>query len=329
MSGEHPQVSVVVPVLNAEATIAAALHALADQHLDAAFQVILVDGGSSDGTLELLAAAEAGAGSTFSLLRNPLGDPASSRNLGARQARGQVLAFTDADCEPDAGWLAAGLSALDSGAELVQGRVLPASPPGPFDRTVSVGAEHGLYETANLFVTRDAFERAGGFEPLPGLRLSPGTHFGEDAWFAWRAKRAGARSTFAPDAVVKHAVFERDGAAFIAERSRAAYFPALVAAIPELRSTFLHRRLFLSPASMRFDLALAGAVLALVTHRSPAARRTLTALPAALPAALLVAPWLAGIARAPSGTRGALAAADALTAAALLAGSVRHATPVL
>ncbi|MHB8692681.1 MAG: glycosyltransferase family 2 protein [Solirubrobacteraceae bacterium] len=314
MPAEDPEVSVVVPVLNAAATIASALRALAEQS-DARYEVIVVDGGSTDGSLELLAAAEAGAGSMFSLLHNPLGDPASSRNLGARHARGQVLAFTDADCEPDAGWLAAGLSALGRGAELVQGRVVPASSPGPFDRTVSVGAEHGLYETANLFLTRDAFERAGGFEPLPGLRLAPGTHFGEDAWFAWRAKRAGARSTFAADAVVKHAVFERDAAAFIAERRRAAYFPALVAAIPELRSTFLHRRLFLSQASARFDLALAGAVLALVTRRAPAA--------------LLAAPWLAGLARAPSGTRGALAAADALTAAALLAGSVRHATPVL
>jgi cellulose synthase/poly-beta-1,6-N-acetylglucosamine synthase-like glycosyltransferase len=305
-----PTVSVVVPVLNAAPTISATLAALGDQRFDGEYEVIVVDCGSTDGTLALLN------GAAVTVLHHPERDPAGARNRGAEHAHSELLAFTDADCAPEAGWLAAGVAALH-GADLVQGRVLPARAPGPLERTVSVGAEHGLYETANLLVRRQAFDRAGGFGPVPGLALAPGRHFGEDTWFAWRARRAGARTAFAPDAVVRHAVFPRSPGAFVAERQRAAYFPALVAAVPELRTAFLHRRLFLSPASLRFDLALLGAT---------ASRRRRAGW-------LLALPWAADTARRArrdgAGAACATAAADALTAAALVAGSVRYRTPVL
>ena len=295
--------SIIVPVLNAASTIEACVHALATQSPG---DVIVVDGGSTDGTLERLHV------DGVTVLHNPIGDPASSRNLGARHARSGLLAFTDADCVPEPGWLEAGVAAISRGADLVQGRVIPERAPGPFDRTVSVGGEHGLYETANLFVTRELFDRVGGFEPLPGLDLAPGTHFGEDVWFAWRARRAGARSAFACDAVVRHAVFERRALAFVAERWRARHFPALIAAVPELRRAFLRDGLFLSADSRRFDLAVAA--LALGGRRRPAMA--------------LLAPYLAARAREPR-TAAARVAADVVTAAALLSGSVRHRTLVL
>jgi GT2 family glycosyltransferase len=308
-------VSVIVPARDAAVTLPGALAALAVQRLDGDYEVLVVDSGSRDATPRLVEDAARRAGAVR-LLRNPGGEPASSRNLGARHAAGDVLAFTDADCEPDPGWLAAGLRALRAGAELVQGRVVPARDPGPFDRTVSVGAEHGLYETANLFVTRAAFERAGGFAPVPGIELGAGAPFGEDAWFAWRARRAGAPSAFAPDAVVRHAVLARGPGGYVAERARCRHFPALVAAIPELRSAFLYRRAFLSPASARFDMALAGAGLALARGR----RGPL----------LLALPWAAELARLRRPERiAARAAADAVTFAALSAGSLRSRTPVL
>jgi glycosyltransferase involved in cell wall biosynthesis len=314
-------ISVVVPARNAAATIERTLAALALQRLDQAYEVIVVDSGSTDGTPDLVAAAAG----VDRLLSNPSGEPASSRNLGAAHARGRLLAFTDADCEPEPGWLAAGITALD-GADLVQGRVSAAGPAGPFARTVTVGAEHGLYETANLFVRREWFERVGGFEPVPGLDLGDGAPFGEDAWFAWRVKRAGASSFFASDAVVNHAVFARGPAAYVAETARRRHFPALVALIPELRGTFLHRRVFLSEVSLRFDLALAGTGLALAGRR-------------ARPLLLLAAPYAAELVRAArqAGRRGepaaavlwARLAADGLTCGALVSGSVRSRTPVL
>lgn len=303
-------VTVVVAARNAAATIGRALAALSAQELDGEYEVIVVDSGSTDGTASLVERAPG-----VALLGNPGGEPASSRNLGAARARGAVLAFTDADCEPAVDWLACGLRVL-SDAEIVQGRVVPAGAAGPFDRTVSVASEYGLYETANLFVRRSVFERVGGFEPVLHLVSGGRAHpFGEDAWFAWRARRTGARTAFASDAVVRHAVFDRGPLEFVRERARVRYFPPLVALIPELRGPFLHRRWFLSPMSMRFDLALAGAAVALLTRR-------------AAPAALAV-PYAAALLRRGPRVAAWTAAADAVTFAALIRGSVHASTPVL
>lgn len=314
-----PAVTVVVPARNARATIGGTLAALAGQQLERQYEVIVVDSGSSDGTPAL---AEAAPGVT-AVHHNPGGEPAGSRNLGARRAAGEVLAFTDADCEPEPGWLAAGLRALEQ-ADIVQGRVMPARPPGPFDRTVWVTHEYGLYETANLFVRRETFERVGGFLPVLPPDLRDAHPFGEDVWFVWRAKRAGAVIGFAQDAIVHHAVFERSAGDCIAERARTRLFPPLVALIPELRDTFLYRRIFLSPDSARFDLAVAGLVSGLLSRRW-------------VPVLTGATPYAIGVIRdmrvAPREQRRQVAAArlaaDALTFVSLLRGSVGARTFVL
>jgi glycosyltransferase involved in cell wall biosynthesis len=259
---ERIAISVIVPVYNAESTVRKTIAALAAQAVEDSYEVIFVDGGSTDGTRELLAAA---AGDSLTLLHNPEREPASARNIGARSAHGPVLAFTDSDCEPTPGWLQAGRSALVD-ADIVQGKVLPVTHHGPFDRTLGVVAEDGLYETANLFVRRETFDRVGGFIAIPGLPVA----FGEDTSFVWRARRLGARTVFADDALVHHAVVARGIRAYVHELGRRAYFPQLVAHVPELRRTFLHHRLFLTPATLRFDVALAGLTVA-VAGRRPAA----------------------------------------------------------
>jgi glycosyltransferase involved in cell wall biosynthesis len=254
-----PSVSVIVPARDAAATLGATLAGLAAQD-HAPDEVIVVDDGSADGTAALAQAGGArviaGAGE----------GPGAARNAGAAAATGDVLAFLDADCEPQPGWLAAALAALEE-ADLVQGRTTP--PPGaqigPFDRTLWVVRPWGLFETANMLVSRELFVRLGGFEPW----LSPARskELAEDVWFGWRAVRAGARTAFCEEALVHHAVFERSARDYVAERLRLRYFPAMAARIPELRDTFFHRRWFLTPRSAAFDAALAGIGLALATRR--------------------------------------------------------------
>src|SRR5947209_5040176 len=218
-----PDVSVVVPARNAAGTIGRTLGALAKQKLDASYEVIVVDGASIDATASMVSSFRP----PVTLLRNTDVEPASSRNLGLSHASGNVLAFTDADCEPEPGWLAAGLQALErTSADIVQGKVLPARDAGPFDRTVAVLSEYGLYETANLFVRRSLIERVGEFEPVAALGQE--RKFGEDVWFAWRAKRAGAQTAFSEEAIVRHEVFERTMLQFLVEQARVRYFPGLV-----------------------------------------------------------------------------------------------------
>jgi GT2 family glycosyltransferase len=194
----------------------------------------------------------------------------------------------------------------------VQGRVLPdaRSETGPFARDVSVTAETGLYDAGNLFVTRALFDRLGGFE-------RPGTGaLTEDTWLAWRARRSGARTAFCAGPLSHRAARALEPLEYLEDATRLRAVPANVARLPELRDTLLHRRLFLSPRTMKLDLALAGLALA-------AGRRSKLPLLAGVPYALEL--------RRHSKERGGEdwkrvaaidAAADLLGAMALLHGSV-------
>lgn len=315
MDGRGPLISVVIPARNAAATIARTLEALAAQDLDGAYEVIVVDNGSADETATI--AERAGA----TVVRQGHERPGVGRNRGVDTATADAIAFTDADCVPDRDWLRTGLAALDR-ADLVQGLVVadPETPRHPFDRTVEVGGPTALFETANLFVTREAFVRAGGFSDWSAAAIDE--PFGEDAVFGWEAQRSGARFVFEPGARVAHAVFARGPTGYVAERRRFALFPALVARIPELRREFLFGGLFLTRRSARFDLAVAGVVAAAV-RRSPVP----------LLGALPYAAWIWRRSR-PHGPNAPLVAATELAAdgvglAALVTGSARHRSPVL
>jgi glycosyltransferase involved in cell wall biosynthesis len=309
--------SVIVPAMNAAATLPRTLEALAAQDVDGEYEVIVVDDGSDDDTAEL---AENAPG-PVSVLRTSRQGPGAARNHGAASARADVLAFTDADCFPAAGWLREGLAAIEA-ADLVQGAVRadPGARRGPFDRTLWVTYDSGLYQTANLFVRRAAYERVGGFEDW--MRPDSSSHFGEDVLFAWRVRRAGARAAFCEPALVHHAVFPRGPRGYVGERRRLAHFPELVRRVPELRGSFLYRRWFLTPRSAAFDLAVLGAVAA-AAARFP-------------PAILATAPYASSVGRHALGWRRrapAVAAvelaADALGCAALASGSARNRRLVL
>ncbi|CAA9503338.1 MAG: hypothetical protein AVDCRST_MAG85-1903 [uncultured Solirubrobacteraceae bacterium] len=296
-----PDVSVVIPARDAAGTLPRTLEALAVQTLARErVEVIVVDDGSTDATRTLAKASDV---VDRVVAIGGLG-PGAARNAGAAAARGAVLAFTDADCFPEPAWLERGLAALEDD-DLVQGVVHPERDPGPFGRTVWVTAPGGLFETANLLVRRDVFAALGGFPP--GLRPGGGKEMGEDVLFGWAARRSGVRIGFVQDAVVRHAVFERGPLGFVAERRRLSAFPALAAAVPELRSALLWRRGFLSSRSAAFDAAVLGVI----------ARRPV----AALPYVGFVARDLRRLGPVPAAVR---VAADGVGAAALVVGSVRH-----
>jgi len=237
------------------------LAALAAQELTDAFEVLVVDDGSSDTTAALAAAHPV----VTAVLPGAGAGPGAARNLGVAAARAPVIAFTDADCAPAPGWLTAGLAALAAGGDIVQGRVAPAGPRGPWDRSVAVDGPSALYETANLFVRTDGLRAVGGFEPW--LRPRRSKELGEDVWLGWRLRRAGARVTFAHGAVVHHAVFPRSPGAFVAEHARVRFFPELVRRIPELRAELLWHGWFIHRRQACFDLALLGALTAIVLRR--------------------------------------------------------------
>jgi glycosyltransferase involved in cell wall biosynthesis len=318
---DTPAVSVIIPARDAAGTLRATLDGLLSQRSAPPFEVIVVDNGSNDETARI---AETHPIAPHVIRRKRGEGAGAARNEGVAASAGDAIAFVDSDCAPTPEWVANGHRALQD-HDLVAGAVRPPpdAPLGPFDRTLWVTREHGLYETANLFVRREWFERLHGFEdwfPEPagatGAELRP---FGEDVWFAWRARRLGARTAFAPDALVHHAVFPGTARDYVAEQWRLRHFPRLIGRIPELRRVFAWGRFFLTPRTAAFDLTVAGAITALAL-RSP------VPVAAAAPYAALVVKDLRewGKRRAVVGT-----ARDAVALAALVVGSVRARTPLL
>ena len=331
MGQPTPAVSVIVPARDAETTLARTLDALGAQRLDVPYEVIVVDDGSRDATAEIVRAH-----STVARLAATRGGegPGAARDRGADEARAPVLAFTDADCFPTTDWLARGLAALED-VDLVQGAVEPdpTAARTPFDRTVMVDRERGLYQTANLLVRRSVFDGVGGFhdwvleEDAARRRTRRATEdrrrgrarrtpIGEDTVFAWAARRQGARTAFAADAVVHHAVVPGALRDELEDRWHwGRDMPGLAARVPELRDTCFYRRVFFHRRTADFDLAVAS-VLASMALRRP------------WPLAGVV-PYVRWIATAGGRAAAGTALADAVTCAALATGSVTRRTVLL
>jgi GT2 family glycosyltransferase len=200
-----PDISVVVPARDATATLPALLESLRAQEVAAErYEVVVVDNASRDDTAGF--ARSLGA----RVVHEPVPNRSRARNRGVADARADLIAFTDADCVATTGWLRGFLdcgdrSPLRAGPVLVRTR----EPPNRVERFETLwrfGQEswvrQGWAATANLCVTRDAFERVGGFDPAY-------RHIGEDVDFCVRAGRAGQRLGWCADAVVTHATEHR------------------------------------------------------------------------------------------------------------------------
>jgi GT2 family glycosyltransferase len=202
--------SVVVVALN-EAShlprLARALHALRRPE-GMAWQSVLVDGGSDDGT-----PARARELGFDAVIECPGASIPAGRNAGLRAATGELVAFLDADCEPAADWLEQAAGNLDPAQPAVL--AWPAEPPpdagwiarawhahhvariatrqaGPR----GTGVARRAVTTRNLVATRAAFDRAGDFdESLP---------VGEDSEWARRAQARGVELRALPALRVVH-----------------------------------------------------------------------------------------------------------------------------
>ena len=201
-----PRLSVVVPVRDGASALPALLAALHAQTLSREdFEVVVVDNGSRDSSAAIARAAGA------VVVSVPWANRARARNPGVAVARGQHLAFTDADCLPRPGWLEA-LGGCLHDAPLVAGPVVLATSPHPgrierfeslwrFDQERNVG-EHGWAASANLGMRRAAFEAIGGFDAAY-------RQIGEDVDLCLRAARAGFELSYCRLAVVEHAAERR------------------------------------------------------------------------------------------------------------------------
>ena len=303
-------VGVVVPTHNRKELLVRTLESLEKQARTPDAVVVVADG-CSDGTEDLLRSRGG-----VAVLTTPGLGAAGARNAGWRSLDVDVVAFIDDDCVAEPGWLQALASGFDTGeVALVQGRTLPDGDPGPYDRTLQVLTETGLYESCNIAYRRDVLEQVGGMRVEFAERFG-GRPFGEDTDLAWRVLGAGWRSAFVDEAVVRHAVFPGTLGSMVKECWRAGQFPFLAREIPELSQKLPGRPWIFRRQSLLSQLALVGTAAGLV---GLAARRR----PFTFLLALPYLAWVARQTRQPA-RAGRIVVRDSVTSVALVVGSIRH-----
>jgi len=97
-----PFISVVVPALNSEKTIERCIISLLKQQYPKnKYEIIIVDNGSKDSTLDILRKFEKG----IIILKEPRKGAYKARNMGLKHAKGKIIVFTDSDCIADRKWI--------------------------------------------------------------------------------------------------------------------------------------------------------------------------------------------------------------------------------
>jgi len=162
-------------------------------------EIVIVDGGSSDGTLATLRAAE-----SLTLVEDPGATIARGRNVAIQHATHDVIAVADADCTYAPGWLDALFRAIDAGADVAMGWTEPVV--GSFYEACLTSVNLPLSadeidpttfmpSARSVAFRRDAIDAVGGYpEWLP---------IGEDMWVNHRWRERGLDLRFAPDAVAR------------------------------------------------------------------------------------------------------------------------------
>src|SRR5690348_8892573 len=151
-----PLVAVVIPTYHRPIAVGRAVRSvLAQSGAEHAEIVVVLSDPSSTGDRQ--AAAELSMDGRVRVVEATAPGPAAARNAGLRAVRAPLVALLDDDCDVQAGWLEAGVRALER-ADLVQGRTLPERERRGYERSLWIDRMTGLWESCNLFVRREAVE---------------------------------------------------------------------------------------------------------------------------------------------------------------------------
>lgn len=202
-----PVVSVIIASYNSSHTIGRTLDSLSSQEGSVDFEIIVVDSSSNEDTRQVV--------DSYAHVRLIRAEgrryPGEARNIGVRAARGNILAFTDADCSVKPDWITQILHVHKCGHSVIGGMVDNGNPeklfgwvyyfckfslwlPGKSDRRVDE------IPTTCLSMQREIFFRYGPF--AEGC-------YGSDGLFQWRASREEGQPFLSAKISVNHQNFWR------------------------------------------------------------------------------------------------------------------------
>jgi glycosyltransferase involved in cell wall biosynthesis len=202
--------SVIIPAYQAAAQLANCLSAVQQQTIDRAqYEIIVVDDGSTDDTAQVAERALRDF-PVAQVIRAEHGGPANARNLGAWAAQGDLLLFTDADCEPAPDWIECFARVFAdpsiSGAKgtyatrqrSLIARFVQQEYEERYDHTRRQ-TKIDFIDTHSACYLREVFVENHGFDAVffPTIAV-------EDQEFSFRLAERGHRLVFVPEAVVYH-----------------------------------------------------------------------------------------------------------------------------
>ncbi len=202
--------SVIIPTYNRPDRLAGCLSALTQQsYRRDHFEVVIVDDGSAtpmDSVVEPFRSQL-----DIVLIRQTNAGPAAARNTGARQAKGELLAFTDDDCMPSPDWLSGFASQISHHPKaMIGGRSLNALPNNLYS-TASQALIDYLYTyysdprkemffaSNNIAMAREHYLALGGFDTSFPLAAA------EDRELCDRWHQAGLPMHYDPSITIRHA----------------------------------------------------------------------------------------------------------------------------
>jgi glycosyltransferase involved in cell wall biosynthesis len=218
-------ISVIIATHNRSVLLARTLDAIGRQRWPReSMEVLVADNGSTDGTPAVVEAARA-AGLPVRYLFERRSGKSYAVNAALALARGDLIAFTDDDVQPEPEWLGALGHAIDQpGVDFVAGRILPiweCPPPdwmspalhgvlavrdnGTAPRPISTATSGVMPIGANMAVRSDVIAKIGGLRTDLG-KLEGSLRTGEDHEFFLRLLHGGYRGTYEPSALVHHLV---------------------------------------------------------------------------------------------------------------------------
>ncbi|MFQ5812926.1 MAG: glycosyltransferase [Anaerolineae bacterium] len=203
MNQRPPLISVVIPAHNASDDLSACLDALERQTTPRErYEIIVVNDGSLDTIVATIADRQG-----VTLLSQPQRGAAAARNLGVKQAQGDILLFTDADCIPESNWVEAMIEPFADQEVVGVCGVVRTRQTGLISRFIQLEydyryrniAKHPRIDFVNTGTAgyrKRVFMESGGFrEYLLGA---------EDAELSFRLASQGHKMVFAPEAIVYH-----------------------------------------------------------------------------------------------------------------------------
>ena len=196
--------SVIVPAYNAMNTLEACLKSLNQQSTNnEEYEVIIVDDCSTDRTSDIAKQFP------IRYFRQQNQGPATARNKGAQEAKGEIILFTDSDCMPQNNWIEEMVKPFDDPKVMAVKGVYKTNQKALTARFAQIEFEERFemlkkVESIDMVDTYSAGYRKSIFLSLGGFDPSFPVANNEDTELSYKMSQAGHKMVFNPNAIVYH-----------------------------------------------------------------------------------------------------------------------------